>query len=253
MGDIGISGMTDLVVPDVDWPGVGVGVGAGAEKARLIVAVGSGEGLSGLTGLVKRGRPREFGVDGDRVGLPSAMSESLLLASMGDGDFTAHVLTVQTGEVILDECERICLDFLFVCSFMQGCFKILRLTGSCTSSGTGSGDVRHIHGQLKISLAKPNGEVFGGVAGVLIAAKPIQFVVDNLRNPILLDAALLADHNYFDTAARIPRVVSNLGGVSGVHISKMTGGDDDTCKAPTSTGSLSLSLSLDNDKYTEVD
>ena len=48
--------------------------------------------------------------------------------------------------------------------------------------------------------------------------------------------ALLADHNYFDVAARIPRVVSNLGGVSGVHISEMTDGDDDdTCIAPTST------------------
>ena len=58
---------------------------------------------------------------------------------------------------------------------MQGRFKILRLTGSYTSSsGTGRGDVCRIHGQLKISLAKPNGEVFGGVAGVLIAAEPIQ-------------------------------------------------------------------------------
>ena len=116
MGDISItemSQMTDLVVPDVDCPGVGVGVGAvpekagpivavgagaekagpivavgaGAEKDWPIVAVGSGEGLSGRTGLVKRGsggRPREFGVDGDRVGIPSAMPMSLLLASMGE-------------------------------------------------------------------------------------------------------------------------------------------------------------------------
>ncbi|KAE8037509.1 hypothetical protein FH972_010095 [Carpinus fangiana] len=249
--------MTDLVVPDVDRPGAGAGagaekagpivaVGADAEKDWPIVAVGSGEGLSGLTGLVKRGsggRPREFRVDGDRVGLPSAMSECLLLASMGDhyaaatagdGDFTAHVLTVQTGEDIVSRVS-LCSQgprsvvIIFATGVLSsvvihhfgpsgpttkydGRFKILRLTGSCTSSGTGRGDVRRdvrrIHGQLKISLAKPNGEVFGGVAGVLIAAEPIQLVVASLRNPVLLDAALLVDH-YSDAAARIPRV-SNL-------------------------------------------
>jgi hypothetical protein len=62
---------------------------------------------------------------------------------------------------------------------------------------------------------------------------------------LLLDAALLTDHNYSEAAARILRV-SNFGGVSGVYISEMTDGDDDdTCIAPTST-SLVLGKSVIN-------
>lgn len=56
---------------------------------------------------------------------------------------------------------------------MQGRFEILRLAGSYTFSETGG--IRRINGMLNISLAKPNGNVFGGaVVGALIAAEPIQ-------------------------------------------------------------------------------
>ena len=66
---------------------------------------------------------------------------------------------------------------------MQGRFKILRLTrsygasgiGSYTSFGTGWDDVPRIDGQLKIALVEGDGpKFFGGVAGVLIAAEPVQ-------------------------------------------------------------------------------
>ena len=56
---------------------------------------------------------------------------------------------------------------------MQGRFEILCLSGSFTFSETGG--TRHINGMLSISLARPNGNVFGGaVVGALIAAEPIQ-------------------------------------------------------------------------------
>ena len=54
--------MTDWVVLDFD----GLDMGAGAEKAGPVVAVGSREGSSGLTGLVRRGTgPRKLKFDGD--------------------------------------------------------------------------------------------------------------------------------------------------------------------------------------------
>ncbi|KAE8037801.1 hypothetical protein FH972_010358 [Carpinus fangiana] len=320
MGDISISDMTDLVVPDIDCPGVGVGVGAekagpivavgagvgavkawpivavgagaGAEKAGPIVAVGAGtekdwpivavgswEWLSGRTGLVKRGsggRPREFGVDGDRVGIPSAMPMSLLLASMGDyaattrgGEFTTHEVTVEAGE---------------------GRFKIVLLTGSYRASGTGSytsfetgwDDVPRIDGHLKIALVEGDGpEFFGGVAGVLIAAEPVQARsrmrsrmrrvsnlgrVPGVRNSGRVPGVRISEMTGGDdgdtcttpsstTSMEAVHGGADLGGVCGVHISKMTGGgDDDTCTTPSSTATTaSPSLFHDNYFYTEVD
>jgi predicted DNA-binding protein with PD1-like motif len=56
---------------------------------------------------------------------------------------------------------------------VQGRFEILSLSGSFTFSETGG--TRRMNGMLSISLARPNGNVFGGaVVGALIAAEPIQ-------------------------------------------------------------------------------
>lgn len=56
---------------------------------------------------------------------------------------------------------------------LQGCFEILCLSGSyllTDNSGT-----RNRSGGLSISLASPDGRVIGGgVAGMLIAARPVQ-------------------------------------------------------------------------------
>lgn len=56
---------------------------------------------------------------------------------------------------------------------MQGRFEILSLTGSFTVSDTSGGKSRT--GGLSVSLAGPDGRVIGGgLAGILVAASPIQ-------------------------------------------------------------------------------
>lgn len=56
---------------------------------------------------------------------------------------------------------------------MQGRFEIISLTGSYTAGGIAGG--RRKTGMLSVSLANPDGRVFGGgVEGSLIAAGPIQ-------------------------------------------------------------------------------
>lgn len=61
------------------------------------------------------------------------------------------------------------------CSYtlrMQGRFEILSLSGSFLLSE--SGGQRSRTGGLSVSLAGPDGRVLGGVAGLLIAASPVQ-------------------------------------------------------------------------------
>ncbi|KAJ1381577.1 PPC domain, partial [Sesbania bispinosa] len=54
-----------------------------------------------------------------------------------------------------------------------GIFEILSLSGSCTY--TGAGGALRKSGMLSVSLAKPDGRVFGGnIESSLIAAGPIQ-------------------------------------------------------------------------------
>lgn len=56
---------------------------------------------------------------------------------------------------------------------LQGRFEILSLTGSFTVSDTSG--VRSRTGGLSVSLAGPDGRVIGGgLAGLLLAASPIQ-------------------------------------------------------------------------------
>lgn len=56
---------------------------------------------------------------------------------------------------------------------MQGRFEILTLTGSYTVSDNGG--IKSRSGGLSVSLASPDGRVIGGgVAGLLMAASPIQ-------------------------------------------------------------------------------
>ncbi|CAA2968818.1 Hypothetical predicted protein [Olea europaea subsp. europaea] len=58
----------------------------------------------------------------------------------------------------------------------EGRFEILSLTGSFIPSETGG--MRHRTGGMSISLASPDGRVVGGgVAGLLVAASPVQIVV----------------------------------------------------------------------------
>lgn len=57
--------------------------------------------------------------------------------------------------------------------FQQGRFEILSLTGSFMPSE--SGGIRNRAGGMSVSLASPDGRVVGGgVAGLLVAASPVQ-------------------------------------------------------------------------------
>lgn len=56
---------------------------------------------------------------------------------------------------------------------MQGRFEILSLSGSFSNAATGG--ARSRTGSIYVSLAGPDGRVIGGgVAGLLLAASPIQ-------------------------------------------------------------------------------
>ncbi|KAL2516935.1 AT-hook motif nuclear-localized protein 1 [Abeliophyllum distichum] len=58
----------------------------------------------------------------------------------------------------------------------EGRFEILSLTGSFMPSETGG--IRNRSGGMSVSLASPDGRVVGGgVAGLLVAASPVQIVI----------------------------------------------------------------------------
>ncbi|GMJ12064.1 hypothetical protein HRI_004875600 [Hibiscus trionum] len=129
-----------------------------------------------------------------------------LLASLGElfantagGDFTAHVVKVNTGEDVLEKIlslsqkgtRGICIlsangavsnvtirqpgSSGGILTF-EGRFEILTLTGSFTFGDNGGAKNRT--GGLSVSLAGPDGRVIGGgLAGTLLAASPIQIVV----------------------------------------------------------------------------
>lgn len=60
--------------------------------------------------------------------------------------------------------------------FLQGRFEILSLSGSFMLSE--SGGTRSRSGGMSVSLAGPDGRVVGGgVAGLLIAASPVQVAI----------------------------------------------------------------------------
>jgi hypothetical protein len=60
-------------------------------------------------------------------------------------------------------------------SVFQGRFELLTLSGSFTP--TDSGDTRNRSGGMSVSLAAADGRVIGGgVAGLLVAAGPVQVI-----------------------------------------------------------------------------
>lgn len=128
-----------------------------------------------------------------------------LLASLGEvfastagGDFTPHVVTVNTGEDVASKIlsfsqkgsRGICIlsanGAVSNVTIRQpgssggiltyeGRFEILSLSGSFTVTDTGG--VKSRTGGLSVSLAGPDGRVIGGgIAGLLTAASPIQIV-----------------------------------------------------------------------------
>ncbi|XAR69696.1 hypothetical protein NMG60_11001393 [Bertholletia excelsa] len=211
-----------------------VGVVSGGGVGTMGVVSGSGEGGSGDMLLKKkRGRPRKYDADGNlRVpymsptqppsgfslspspsdyskrgrGRPPGSGNWQLLASLGElfantagGDFTPHIVTVNTGEDVAGKIlsfsqkgpRGICIlsanGSVSNVTIRQpgssgglltyeGRFEILSLTGSFTVSENGG--MRSRTGGLSVSLAGPDGRVIGGgIAGLLLAASPIQMVV----------------------------------------------------------------------------
>ncbi|XP_015898692.2 AT-hook motif nuclear-localized protein 7 [Ziziphus jujuba] len=199
---------------------------------------GGTQGSVDLSGRKKRGRPRKYDADGNlRLaaytagvtvtppppgfslspspsefsskrgrGRPPGSGNWQLLASLGElfantagGDFTPHVVTVNTGEdvagKILSFAQKgprgICIlsanGAVSNVTIRQpgssggiltyeGRFEILSLSGSFTVNDNGG--VRSRTGGLSVSLAGPDGRVVGGgIAGLLTAASPIQIVV----------------------------------------------------------------------------
>ncbi|KAG6640494.1 AT-hook motif nuclear-localized protein 1-like [Carya illinoinensis] len=201
-----------------------------------ITATSMTPGSAEFLGKKKRGRPRKYDADGNLSlsytvppspgfafspssptspslfsskrgrGRPAGSGNWQLLASLGDlfantagGDFTPHVVTVNTGEdvagKILSFAQKgprgICIlsanGAVSNVTIRQpgssggiltyeGRFEILSLSGSFTV--TDNGGTRGRTGGLSVSLAGPDGRVIGGgIAGLLMAAGPIQMVV----------------------------------------------------------------------------
>ncbi|GMH22512.1 hypothetical protein Nepgr_024355 [Nepenthes gracilis] len=137
------------------------------------------------------------------------------MGSMGEGaactgaHFTPHVITVCTGEdvtaKIISFCQQgpraICvLSASGVISnatlrqsassggtlTYEGRFEIVKLSGSFTPSD--SEGARHRTGGLSVSLSSLNGQVVGGcIAGVMVAASPVQVIVGSFLPSNLLE------------------------------------------------------------------
>ncbi|XP_042017462.1 AT-hook motif nuclear-localized protein 7-like [Salvia splendens] len=122
-----------------------------------------------------------------------------LFANTAGGDFTPHVVTAHTGEDVAGKiltfaqkgdrgvCVLSANGSVSNVTLRQpgmsgglltyeGRFEILTLRGSYTVSDNGG--MKSRSGGLTVSLASPDGRVIGGgIAGLLMAASPIQIVV----------------------------------------------------------------------------
>ncbi|KAG6783545.1 hypothetical protein POTOM_009199 [Populus tomentosa] len=183
------------VQPLVPTPSPGSDVGV----AGPAVALG---GSVSLTGVKKaRGRP------------PGSSKKQQLdaLGSAGIG-FTPHVITVKAGEIVyrpcaidmrgedLESAELVKIAYMALCILSangaisnvtlrqqstsggtvtyEGRFEILALSGSYLPSENGG--QRSRTGGLSVCLSGPDGRVLGGsVAGLLMAAAPVQVVVSS--------------------------------------------------------------------------
>lgn len=149
--------------------------------------------------VAKRGR-------GKAAASVAKMQPKFDMVSMGEGvgrtdgaNFTPHVITVNVGEdvtaKIISFCQQgpraICIlsangmvsnatlrqsDSSGGTLTYEGRFEIVNLCGSFTP--TEREGTRYRAGGLSVSLSSPNGQVVGGcVAGLLIAASPVQIIV----------------------------------------------------------------------------
>ncbi|GAA0147571.1 hypothetical protein LIER_07236 [Lithospermum erythrorhizon] len=148
----------------------------------------------------KRGKVRPHGSVHKQY-QPRVETESLcdwVSCSVG-GSITPHIITVNAGEDVTNKVisfsqqgpRAICIlsangvissvtlrqpDSSGGTLTYEGRFEILSLSGSFMPSETGG--IRNRTGGMSVSLASPDGRVVGGgVAGLLVAASPVQIVV----------------------------------------------------------------------------
>ncbi|GMN56213.1 hypothetical protein TIFTF001_025326 [Ficus carica] len=134
------------------------------------------------------------------VSCTTSFVEGGLAAATAGGSFTPHVIAVQIGEDVI--CKIVAFTEIrssrALCilsatgtvsaatlsqSSPSGPFEILSLKGSRVFGST-SGSRQHKIGKLTVLLSKPNGEVFGGAVGSLIAACPIQLILGTFKQNI---------------------------------------------------------------------
>ncbi|KAL8535524.1 hypothetical protein ACS0TY_011232 [Phlomoides rotata] len=144
----------------------------------------------------KRGKVRSI-TSATKLQLPGAESE-WVPCSVG-ANFTPHIINVNAGEDVTMKIisfsqqgpRAICIlsangvissvtlrqpDSSGGTLTYEGRFEILSLSGSFMPSE--SGGMKHRSGGMSVSLASPDGRVVGGgVAGLLVAASPVQIVV----------------------------------------------------------------------------
>ncbi|XP_042513361.1 AT-hook motif nuclear-localized protein 7-like [Macadamia integrifolia] len=194
-------------------------------------------------------------------GRPPGSGNRQILASLGDfvsnsagGNFMPHVVTIHTGEDVAAKIysfarkgpRAICIlsanGSVSNVTIHQpgssgglltyeGRFEILSLSGSFAITETAG--VRDRTGGLSVSLAGPDGRVIGGgVAGLLMAASPIQVVVGSFMSNYKPHKK---KYQYgFPMASVIPVVQGAPNVVTAARPISQAKPDDDNCVTPTS-------------------
>ncbi|CAA7060118.1 unnamed protein product [Microthlaspi erraticum] len=164
--------------------------------------------------------------------------------SLVGANFTPHIITVNAGEdvtkKIISFSQRGSFAVCVLCAngavssvtlrqpdssggtlTYEGRFEILSLSGSFMPSD--SDGTRSRTGGMTVSLASPNGRVVGGgVAGVLIAATPIQVVVGSFLAGTNQQDQQPNQHNHSFISSPMPTSSNRPMSSSSLHISTWT-------------------------------
>ncbi|XP_042419488.1 AT-hook motif nuclear-localized protein 9-like isoform X2 [Zingiber officinale] len=143
--------------------------------------IGSGSASGSGAPSQKRGRGRPPG--SGRKQMLASLGE-WVVASAGMG-FTPHVITIAVGEDIATKIMSFSQQGPRVVCILSanGVVSTVTLRQSATSGGTvtyetDNGGSRSRSGGLSVCLSSPDGRIIGGgVAGVLIAATPVQVII----------------------------------------------------------------------------
>ncbi|KAJ4971986.1 hypothetical protein NE237_005085 [Protea cynaroides] len=204
--------------------------------------------------------PSDFSPKPGRVQPPDSCNRQLivslseLVVNSAGGNFTPHVVTIHTGEDVAAKIfsfvqkgpRAICIlsanGAISNVTIRQpgssggiltyeGRFEILSLSGSFAI--TEAGGVRSRTGGLSVSLAGPDGRVIGGgVAGLLMAASPIQVVVGSFMSKY---KSHKRKNNYgLPMASVISGVSGSQDTVTAARPISQATPDNDTCISPTS-------------------